>query len=173
VVQGGEMRRILKVVIGISFVVYLLGLVSLLFLGARGSVWSDLSLMEYIERSSNFVPFKTISTYVKATFDGSMNLDIPIKNLVGNLIMFSPMGIYLPCLIKRLNKGSTFSITTIILLFVIEILQLVSRKGSFDIDDFILNMLGALIGFGISKYFIEIFRKCDYGDKERTIHHEN
>jgi glycopeptide antibiotics resistance protein len=50
-----------------------------------------------------------------------------------------------------MNKINTFSIFMIILLFIIEVVQLVTRRGSFDIDDFILNMVGALIGFGIWK----------------------
>lgn len=80
-----------------------------------------------------------------------MNIDIPIKNLVGNFILFLPMGIYLPFLTKKMDKTNTFSIFMIILLFIIEVVQLVTRRGSFDIDDFILNMIGALIGFGIWK----------------------
>ncbi|RKQ33239.1 VanZ family protein [Oceanobacillus halophilus] len=140
-----------KILINISFVIYLLALIVLLFLGSRGFLWSDLSLIEYIKNSSNFVPFKTISTYITAMFDGSMNMDIPIKNLFGNLIMFLPMGIYLPYFLKRINKVSGFTISMIILLFVIEVIQLVTRRGSFDIDDFILNMVGALVGFGIWK----------------------
>ncbi|MFU2018868.1 VanZ family protein [Peribacillus butanolivorans] len=145
------MKRFIKIVLSISFIFYLLALVVLLFLGTRGYVWTDLTLTEYIKRSSNFVPLKTISTYIKAIFSGSMNMDIPIKNLVGNFIMFLPMGIYLPYFIKRINKVSVFSIAIIILLFVIEVIQLVTKRGSFDIDDFILNMFGALIGFGIWK----------------------
>jgi glycopeptide antibiotics resistance protein len=145
------MNRFIKIVLSISFILYLLALIVLLFLGTRGNVWADLTLMEYIKSSSNFVPFKTISTYVKAIFSGSMNMDIPLKNLVGNFIMFLPMGIYLPYFIKRIDKVSIFSIAMILLLFVIETIQLVTRRGSFDIDDFILNMLGALIGFGLWK----------------------
>ena len=120
-------------------------------MGSRGYTWADLSLVEYIKRSSNFVPFKTISTYITAMFNGSMNIDIPIRNLLGNLIMFLPMGIYLPYYIKKINKVSGFTILMIILLFIIEVIQVVTKRGSFDIDDFILNMLGALIGFGIWK----------------------
>lgn len=146
------MKRFIKIVLIISFIFYLLALVVLLFLGgSRGYVWADLTLIEYMKRSSNFVPFKTISTYIKAIYSGSMNIDIPIKNLVGNFIMFLPMGIYLPYFIKKINKVSVFSIAMIILLFVIEVIQLVTKRGSFDIDDFILNMLGTLIGFGIRK----------------------
>lgn len=100
------MKKIIKVIFSISFIFYLLALVMLLFVGVmfvgvRGHIWTDLSLIEYISSSSNFVPFKTISTYITAMFDGSLNIAIPIKNLLGNLILFSPMGIYLPYYIKR------------------------------------------------------------------------
>ena len=150
------MEKVIKVIFSISFIFYLLALVMLLFVGVmfvgvRGHIWTDLSLIEYIRTSSNFVPFKTISTYIMAMFDGSLNLGIPIKNLIGNLIMFLPMGIYLPYYIKKINKVGRFTFSMIILLFVIEVTQLVTRRGSFDIDDFILNMVGALIGFGIWK----------------------
>ncbi|CEE00686.1 hypothetical protein BT1A1_0838 [Caldibacillus thermoamylovorans] len=150
------MKKVVKIIFCISFIFYLLALVMLLFIGVmfvgvRGHIWTDLSLIEYIRTSSNFVPFKTISTYIMAMFDGSLNLGIPIKNLIGNLIMFLPMEIYLPYYIKKINKVGRFTFSMIILLFVIEVTQLVTRRGSFDIDDFILNMVGALIGFGIWK----------------------
>lgn len=145
------MERLIKVVFSVSFVFYLVALVILLFLGSRSLLWSDLSLMEYVKSSSNFLPFKTISTYITAMFDGSMNRDIPIKNLFGNFILFLPMGIYLPYFAKRINKVRTFTFSMMILLLVIEVIQVVTRLGSLDIDDFILNMVGALIGFAIWK----------------------
>lgn len=150
------MKKVLKVIFGISFIFYLFALVMLLFVGVmfvgvRGHVWTDMSLIEYIRSSSNFVPFKTISEYITVMFDGSMNISIPVKNLVGNLIMFLPMGIYLPFYIKKINNVVCFTISMIILLFVVEVTQLVTRKGSFDIDDFILNIVGTLIGFVIWK----------------------
>ena len=43
---------------------------------------------------------------------------------------------------------SVFYFSIIILLFIIEVLQLVTRRESFDIDDFILNMLANLTEFG-------------------------
>ena len=147
------MDKVAKAVLSISFVFYLLALIVLLFLGNRGYIFADLSLIEYIKSSSNFHhhPFKTIITYVKAILDGSMNMDIPLKNLFGNFLMFLPMGIYLPCLIKKTKKVSIFLISMITLLFIIEVIQVITRRGSFDVDDFILNMLGAWIGFRIWK----------------------
>lgn len=146
------MKKVFRAMVSISFVFYLFVLVVLLFFGFRGSnIGTELSLIEYIKWNSNIIPFKTITTYVTAIFDGRMNLDIPIKNLIGNTLLFLPMGIYLPYLITKMNRLSVFSLSMVILLFVIEAAQLVTRRGSFDVDDFILNMLGALIGFTIWK----------------------
>jgi glycopeptide antibiotics resistance protein len=36
---------------------------------------------------------------------------------------------------------------------VLETLQLLLRRGSFDIDDFILNSLGFFIGYGLYRIF--------------------
>ena len=146
------MKKAFKIIISISFIFYLFALIVILFLQSRGFDWrSSLPLLEYIKTSSNIVPFKTIFTYVTAIFNGRMNIDIPIKNLVINLLLFLPMGIYLPLFIKKINKTSLFSIYAIALLFIVEVVQLLTKRGSFDIDDFILNMVGALIGFAVWK----------------------
>ncbi|WHX24574.1 VanZ family protein [Virgibacillus halodenitrificans] len=145
------MEKFIKVILKISFIFYLVALVILLFIGNRGYLYTDLTLLEYMKTSSNFVPFKTINTYFTAIIDNSMNRSIPIKNLVGNLFMFLPMGIYLPFLIKKIAGLGRFVLSMIVLLLFIEVIQLVTRRGSFDIDDFILNMIGALIGFAIWK----------------------
>lgn len=148
------MKKLIKIGLVLSFTFYVFILTILLFFGGRSNGWmAVLTFLEYMKYSSNFVPFKTISTYINAIFSGNMNLDIPLKNLFGNLLMFLPMGIYLPYFIKRLKRISSFSVTFMIILLVIEITQSISRRGSFDIDDFILNTIGALIGFGVWKKF--------------------
>ncbi|WP_078380781.1 VanZ family protein [Sutcliffiella halmapala] len=144
------MHKVLKISLGVSFLIYLFVLTIFLFLSSRG-YWVHMPLLEYIQRSSNFVPFKTISIYVMAIIDGSMNIDIPIKNLLGNLILFFPMGIYLPFLIRKMDNIKVFIISISIVILSVEVLQLVTRRGSFDVDDFLLNISGALIGFGMWK----------------------
>ncbi|MBM7677817.1 VanZ family protein [Gracilibacillus alcaliphilus] len=73
-----------------------------------------------------------------------MNIDIPLKNLFGNLVLFLPMGLYATFFVKKLNRLAHFFISITGLLLLVEIIQIVTRRGSFDIDDYILNMLGAL-----------------------------
>lgn len=116
----------------------------------------ELTLLEYIKYSSNFVPFKTINTYINALQDGTMNRDIPIKNLLGNFVLFLPMGIFLPILFKRLSIFKKYIITIILVLLSIEIIQVITRLGSFDIDDLLLNLLGAILGFSIYKLLVQL-----------------
>jgi len=143
------MKKAKNTLISISFILYLFALVFILFLDSRGNRWSDASFWEYIKWSSNFIPFRTINLYIHSIIHESLNINIPLKNLVGNLILFLPMGIYLPLFIKRINKLRIYVITMSVLLLLIEVTQVVTRRGSFDIDDLILNMLGAVIGFAI------------------------
>lgn len=143
------MRKLLKALIGISFVVYLFALFVILFLRSRGDHYIDLSLLEYIKRSANFVPFKTIHQFITAYQNDRLNTDILMENLLGNLLLFFPMGLYLPFHFRKLSKTSLFVISMLILLFIVEATQILTRRGRFDIDDFILNMIGALIGFGV------------------------
>jgi glycopeptide antibiotics resistance protein len=144
------MKKIIRLIMGISFLFYLGALTVLLFFISRG-FWSDMPLMEYMKLSSNFVPFKTINGYVLAISNGSMKLIIPIKNLAGNVAAFLPMGIFLPYFIRTLNRIKSFAVTMTVMILSVEIIQLVTRRGSLDIDDFILNIIGALIGFGLWK----------------------
>jgi len=139
---------LLRIVLYASFVCYLLVLAYLMFM-MHGGYWSDLTLWEYIRYNTNLVPFKSIILYIRALSDHSMNMDTPIKNLFGNLLMFFPMGLYLPGFFKRLRKLGAFCICMVALIFVVEATELLLRRGSFDIDDFILNMAGALAGFAL------------------------
>ncbi|UYG97578.1 VanZ family protein [Cytobacillus firmus] len=144
------MKKIIRLIMRISFLSYLCALTVLLFFKSRG-FWSDMPLMQYMKLSSNFVPLKTINGYVLAISNGSMNLIIPIKNLAGNVAAFLPMGIFLPYFIRRLNTLNSFAVTMTVMIISVEIIQLATRRGSLDIDDFILNIIGALIGFGLWK----------------------
>lgn len=132
--------------IKISFIVYLVVLIYLLFGGSRG-MWSDLSIVEYALLQMNLIPFKTIGEYITAIITDSMNLSIPLMNLCGNLFMFLPMGVYLPLFIKKIQDWKSYVLSMSVILFVIEIIQFVFKRGAFDIDDLILNLAGAVIGF--------------------------
>ena len=144
------MRKAFKIFVAGTFVVYVLVLFRLVFMGSRG-FWRDMSIWEYAMARMNLVPFKTITGYIKAIINNSMNLSIPLMNLFGNLLMFLPMGMYLPLLFKKLDSWKKYLIAIIAMLLGVELVQLLTKLGSFDIDDLILNMSGAVIGFALWK----------------------
>jgi len=160
--------RLLRILLAASFAGYLLILVYLIFV-MHGRYWSDLTLWEYILYNTNFVPFKSIILYIQALSDHSMNMDTPVKNLVGNLLMLLPMGLYLPGFFKRLRKLGAFCICIVVLIFIVEAAELLLRRGSFDIDDFILNMAGALIGFAIWRGIARGWRRRKRNASDPTV----
>lgn len=129
-----------KVLIGIS-IIYIFFLIFIFFIKNRGSVLSNASFKEYVSMMCNFIPFKTIIDYLVAIKDQRMNILIPLSNLGGNFILFMPFA-YIMHSFTKIKERYFLLITFIIILFI-EIMQLLTRSGSFDIDDFILNMLGA------------------------------
>ena len=79
--------------------------------------------------------------------DRSMPRSIPIQNIVGNLLAFMPLSFYLPYFFHKMLDIKRFIITVSGLIITVELLQFILKVGSLDIDDFILNIIGALIGF--------------------------
>lgn len=70
--------------------------------------------------------------------------------LVGNICMYIPIGIYIEY--RFFNKKSTLKIGLfLIYIFLIELIQNIFKKGVFDIDDIILNLIGFLIGVFLVK----------------------
>ena len=70
-----------------------------------------------------------------------------IINLLGNILAFVPFGYLLPKIVTRkLGVFYTVLFTLEFSVFV-ELIQLVTRTGSFDVDDLILNTIGGLVGY--------------------------
>ncbi len=102
----------------------------------------------------NLVPFKTIRHFLQ--FD-KFNTEIWVVNLLGNIGVFMPFGFLLPFVI---GVGLRKSYVVFFLgLFLLESQQFLLRRGSFDIDDFILNSVGFVIGYGMYKMFMMIKAK--------------
>ena len=71
-----------------------------------------------------------------------------LKNLLGNLLPFIPFGFLLPIAYSRIKAFFKVFLVGMFAVLFIEIFQYMTRLGSFDIDDIILNMIGVLSGYG-------------------------
>jgi glycopeptide antibiotics resistance protein len=109
--------------------------------------------LEYIEHNRNFIPFRSIAAQIGSIlFGGSVAHNA--FYLIGNLIGFAPLGFFLPALFVRQRGFATFIITVVVALACLELAQLVTMRGSFDIDDIILNTTGACIGFWAARKLV-------------------
>lgn len=92
---------------------------------------------------SNFIPFESIGIYTS----GAVNGKVSLENLLGNILAFLPLGFLLPFLKEKGNKLVGVLLSAFILSLAFELIQFLFNIGSLDIDDLILNVSGALIGY--------------------------
>lgn len=109
-------------------------------------------------RVINIIPFHTIIDYLIRLSQHGINTRFVIQNFSVNLILFLPMGMSLPVIFKnKINNFWKFLITSSIIITAVEIIQFITRIGSADIDDVILNLIGACVGYFIVK--LKVTRK--------------
>ena len=140
-------RKFSRTVLWTGFVIYGLIVFGILFLNGRSGRFPYDSVWEYMKYSVQPIPFKTIFGYVEEVIAHRWMLGLAIRNVLGNFILFYPMGIFLPCLfrsVRTVKKSLLISLCTIL---SVETIQLIFRLGIFDIDDLILNMSGWVLGF--------------------------
>lgn len=143
-----ETKKRIRIAGLILFICYLLGLTYFLFFAE--SYGRNLMDREY---TYNLVPFLEIKRFWQnRNLLGNFAVFI---NIAGNVLAFVPFGFFLPIL-SRFSKG-LFRMTLFTFEFslLVETIQLVSRVGSFDVDDLILNTLGGILGY-------LFFAFCDY-----------
>lgn len=145
------MTSIIRKSLLLSFIIYSLYLLYLLFIQSRGFGSAGVSFEQYIQYSTNFMPFDTIYGYVYAYQNHTLNTDIIVRNLAGNIIAFTPLGFFLPIFFAKLRELKWFIITIIAIICTIELAQLITLRGSLDIDDLLLNVPGALLGWLVWK----------------------
>jgi len=90
----------------------------------------------------NFIPFDTINHFVGIAREAR---GPAVLNLFGNVIPFIPFGLLLPLSVRLKSIVWPFVFAAIITF--LELLQLVTKRGMFDVDDIILNVFGFLIGY--------------------------
>lgn len=101
----------------------------------RGVIWQGLS-------TANFTPFKTIKMYI----DYAYKLN-SVENLAGNVLAFVPFGFLFPMVARDGEHFFVMLLNAFVFVLGIEVFQLFSAFGAFDVDDILLNCLGASLGF--------------------------
>ena len=130
------------------FLLYCAVMLWLLFGRSNGFV-AGVPYETQLRQNANLIPFYTIGTYWNI-LNRSDNQALRVHcfiNLAGNLLLFIPAGWLLPRLWKKLRNFFRFIALCFGLIFSVEVIQLFTLLGSFDVDDVILNLIGMTIGF--------------------------
>lgn len=144
-----------KVVAAALFALYSACMLWLLF--GRQSHWSGDGYLASLCRNINLIPFHTNLSFLKSLFSSQSGGSVThaFINLMGNVILFVPLGVFLPVLWKRLRRWWHFVGTVTLMLVSVEVAQLFLLRGICDVDDYLLNLLGASVGFFLTRIFIQ------------------
>ncbi len=107
----------------------------------QASLYNLFAAIGASERTVSIIPFKSIFEMMSS----NVSVTRMLENVIGNLVIFIPLGLMLPLILKRESRnvivgGIFFSAS-------IEIIQLIFGLGSTDIDDLLFNTLGTIIGY--------------------------
>lgn len=136
------------------FVVYAAVLLWLLF--DRSFDWVEgLSYKEQLQRNISLTPFYTIGNYwsVVCRREYDSLFFHCVVNLAGNVVLFIPIGYFLPRLWVKMRNFFVFLFTCTLSVCLVELLQLFTLLGSLDIDDLILNLCGMVFGYLVFMIF--------------------
>lgn len=105
---------------------------------------------EQVRMSLNLRPFHTITKYIRLLSSSRTYLvRLSVINLFGNVVMFLPLGLFLPLLWEKFRKLRNVLLATALIITAVELIQLLTLVGSCDIDDLILNVIGSAMGYGL------------------------
>lgn len=90
----------------------------------------------------NLVPFE----WIRHPYE--MGMERMASQLVLNILMFVPFGLLLPMVFPRLRACWKTLLAALGITVLIEVLQYFTGRSA-DIDDVIMNVLGAVVGYGL------------------------
>jgi glycopeptide antibiotics resistance protein len=128
--------------------VWALGLAAVTLLPASGSGWLD-AHGHFKTRGFNLAPFSEIGDAIT----NSVTWRVPVEQIVGNLILFAPLGVGLAMLVSsRATRWSLGFVVGLAAGLVVELLQWVLNAGRISsTDDVLLAMVGCGLAFMISR----------------------
>ena len=143
-----ETKKKIRIIGWILFIIYILLLIYFLFLSEEYGR-KDFAQRDY---QYNLVLFQEIRRFW--IYRAAVGYLPAFLNLAGNVIGFVPFGFILPVIGRRMKNGFLVTLLGFCLSLLVECVQLVCKVGCFDVDDLMLNTLGAALGY-------VLFAVCD------------
>lgn len=117
--------------------------------------------------NTNIIPFHNTYTYLMGS--QHFNLNIILYNTIGNILIFVPLGIFFSFLFSRFRTFSKVMMIGFTITVSIELLQFFLQLGQFDIDDILLNTIGALLGYFVYISISKVWSTLQAAKKKEAI----
>ena len=142
------MTRQRKILITFA-VLYTEMMVYLLFF--REPSFTDEPYWEQVRAHFNPIPLRRIGLYLRLLENPSRPWLIRLAhvNLLGNVLLFIPLGLFPPLLYPEMQKFWKIILQAAGTMTVVELAQMLLLVGTCDVDDLILNVAGAALGYGL------------------------
>lgn len=111
----------------------------------------DIVLYGFDPNAANLIPLVQTIRFLRY-----LENPFVIRNLLGNLVLLAPVGIFLPLLFRKSRKFTIVLATGFLVTLSIEVFQLLLRFRVFDIDDLIINTIGVALGYWLFKLLYQI-----------------
>lgn len=147
-------RKIIRIISRILFCIYMICLVYFLFLSDSFGRTAGRSEYAY-----NLVPFQEIKRFI--LYWDVIGPAMSCINLLGNIVAFIPFGALIRWVLNRRVRWYEAILYTFMFSLGIEVVQLITKVGSFDVDDIILNTIGGYIGFIVYYILLLINRRSE------------
>ena len=118
--------------------------------------WRDVEVTDYwaqLMGRVNLIPFSSMGSMLR-TLWRHPRLDVlwvVVYNLGGNIVMFVPLGFFLRTLVPRCRGFWKCMAAVAVIMTLVEVTQLLTLRGFCEVDDLILNLAGAAIGWLCAK----------------------
>ncbi|WP_315079839.1 VanZ family protein [uncultured Clostridium sp.] len=161
VIKKSKEKNVMREIFINVFFIYFLILINLTI--CKGSV---LQISFEDKRSINYIPL--VET-IKMFQNNYMGIGNTLYNVVGNIVLFLPLGFFIPLLFKKKNSVLNIALYGFITSLTIELIQLLTSSNITDVDDIIFNTLGAALGFLIFNVFYRIIKKTKLKYLPRSV----
>ncbi len=149
-----RLKKEIRIVTVVAMLIYIAALAYVCFFSeSYGRIVSD-------EYHYNLKPFHEISRFF--VYRDVIGVNGFVINLFGNILVFAPWGFMVPVLRIHPHKFLYTVCSTFVLSLCIETIQIISRVGSFDVDDLILNTIGGILGC-IAYFIVNAVRRKVFG----------
>ena len=133
-----------------GFSAYAITMLWLLFIRSRGIAVTD--YWSQLPGRVNLVPFSSMGSMLRTLWHNPYPavLWTVIYNIGGNIVMFVPLGFFLRSLFPGCRSFRRCMGAVFLIMSTIELCQLFTLRGFCEVDDVLLNLLGAALGWWLA-----------------------